>query len=423
MKINLNIIHFFILLFFFFSCVNKDREVKLTNNLDSLDIVLKKFGLKVFLNKDEISKVDKNYNSLVERYSYSYAYLTDSLFLKDKGDLFYSLVPEGAVFDFNNDYLVFHDRSRGPKNLIYIYNRTTKHLSKYPFKRDIFVVLNLLIIGESVVVSEDDGNHIFNLKTHKYIFFPHGGFSLDSDSNQFIGGVGNSDDIIYPYKGNLFFKSNYSFTRNINQKDQNWYHDYYLSILDLQNMKIRNLDSSDLIYKNAGISKSFTIDYYNDSIGLLYHTDYNSPQSSCPCDTFYRFDVEEGEYLWKIPICQKDRQLYVSMPYLYYAKFDSPNTEFRLDIYDVSKTNLFKTYTFLRKDQNGIQFSNLLFFKNILIVSYINRKSKNGYYSVINILTGEKININDIYDNLEVIRFTDKKGKDYCYIPNLGVYE
>jgi hypothetical protein len=403
--------------------VDKYREVELTNNLDSLDIVLKKFDLKVFLNKDEISKVDKNYNSLVERYSYSYAYLTDSLFLKDKGDLFYSLVPEGAVFDFNKDYLVFHDRSRGPKNLIYIYNRTTKQLSKYPFKRDIFVVLNLLIIGESVVVSEDDGNHIFNLITHNYIFFPHGGFSLDSDSNQFVGSLGSGDDIIYPYKENLFFKSNYAFTRNINQNNQNLYNDYYLSILDLQNMKIRNLDSSDLIYKNAGISKSFTIDYYNDSIGLLYHTNYNSPQSSCPCDTFYRFDVEKRKDLWKIPICKNDRHVDVSMPYLYYGKFDSTYTEYQLDIYDVSKRNLFKTYSFLREDKNWREFSGLLFFKNIVIISYINRESKKGYSSVINILTGEKINISNIHNNLEVIRFTDKKGKDYCYIPNLGVYE
>jgi hypothetical protein len=122
------------------SCVKENREKLNQNNykeVDSLKIILKEFGLKQYLTKEEIYLVDKNYNSLVQRYYYSYAYLTDSIFLEDKGDLLYSLLPEGAVFDYHDNYLIFFDRGKGPDNVIHIYNRITKKRSEYLLKKDI----------------------------------------------------------------------------------------------------------------------------------------------------------------------------------------------------------------------------------------------------------------------------------------------
>jgi hypothetical protein len=231
------------------------------------------------------------------------------------------------------------------------------------------------------------------------------------------------DDIIYPYKENLVIKSNYTFSLNT---DKEKYNDFYLSILNIDKLKVMNLDSSNQFFKNAGISKMFIVDYYKDSIGLLYHTYIYHNRPSNICDTLYRLDLESMKYLWKIPICIMNKQLIVDMSYILLGYYYSMKKNVFIEIYDIKTGRIHKSYNFPMDAENGFQFLNINLLKNILIVQYFNKKTLQINYSIININSGKKYSLNTAnikHRNLEVISLFNKEGKNYWYIPQLGVYE
>lgn len=413
---------------FLYSCSQENRNINYTEKQneykDTLHKIFIECGLKQFLTKEDIALVDKNYNSLVGRNIYTYAYLSDSIFLKDKGVIFYNNVPEGSLFDYNKTHLVYFNR-RGPDNEIHVYDIAKGKTTPYTFKFDIKYPFNLIIVGDNVVVADINGNHFFNLKTLEYLFFSEGSMNINTPRDQinYSNTARSADDCIYPYKGDQIIKSNHTFILQSSNKKNESYSDNYLSLLNVANKKIIHLDSSNQFDKQKGIAKYFSVHYYHDSLGLLYHINYNPPIYN---PTLFRYDIRNKSHIWSLPMKQKE--LIVSIPFLCLAEVnDSITKALNMHFYSVSDGSLYKNISVaeLKNDEIGIVMMKL--FKNVLIMKcQTKQEQKNSrFFSiVIDIVSGKQYTIDDFERNAFFESdFIDKYGNYYWYVNGMGIYE